>query len=237
MLRKSEDDRAKESVPQLPQRLISLLEGLDIHLSPDARKLAIENFAMKHKGVHRNEAWAIASVLAAIRVTDCSPISLKEFVKLCIEAQKDFDSRENPIAGQSQGDSYYTQWRKERERKTIAKYHEKIIAKYYRQILARQDRTSRPCNIQPTIYVKKYAEQLSFPKRALGSACRLSEAAVKKNLHKGRRPNVFAAAILGLAETRFGLRLGKKEIADLTGCTYVALNQTERFLKTRLGEY
>jgi hypothetical protein len=199
------------------EKLLHILERNGIQLSPDEIKLAEANFAMQHKGII-DEEWAIASVYAALKVSDCSAIPLRELVELFNKHYEEV----NPLS--------YDHYAAHPSAKLSSRYDMRYIARCYNKILANQNQVPRPCNIQPTIYVKKYAEQLYLPSRALGYACRLSDEVVKKKLHRGRHPSVVAAVIIELTSEKFNLKLSKKEIADTTGCTYVSMINAKRAL-------
>lgn len=78
------------------------------------------------------------------------------------------------------------------------------------------------------------AEQLFLPKRVVGFARRLSRAIIEKDLHRGRRPNVVAAAVIELTNVRLNFGLSKREIAEIAGCTDLALRKVEDLLALEL---
>ena len=188
------------------ENLLCALERNGFHPSPDAIKLAEASGAIPHKGVMTYE-WTVACFYAALKACDCHPVSLSEFVETL--------NRDPEVSFPACDEGH--------------------IMKFYRKILREsQMHAPRVCNVQPTIYLRKLAEQLSLPPRAFGYASRLSEETVRRRLHVGRNPSVVAAAIIQLTKEKFKLKLPKKKIADTAGCTTVSVLDVKRYLASRL---
>jgi hypothetical protein len=157
---------------------------------------------------------AIVSVFEAIKASDCLPLSLLEFSSMCapfFPSSKQFPS-----------------WHG---------FNVRQLEKLHVELLEKGKSTPRKCNFQPTLYVKSFAEQLQFPKRALGYACRLSEAIVEKRLNQGHSPNAIAAAVLSHTNAKFKPRLNKVEILGVAKCTFPTLRNAEIRLTPYFEEF
>lgn len=196
------------------QKFNQVIQALDPELarvlSKDVIKKARKFYWKKARyGITSLELYALASIFAAVKTSECLPISLTKFSMYY-----------NP--GSDKNDS------------TLKTSNTRMVAigKVYRKIVERENLKVNVCTVQPTIFVDSGCKALKLSNRVRGFARRVNEAVMKKRLHIGKNPSVVAGGIVYLTCLEHNIKKCQRDIGEVFRITEVSVrNSYKRIMR------